>query len=148
MGYHRYPLWINYLDCRGRYGGKKPVGPFTFRVPKLQNGAVTIYGIHRDFGLSLVAFVSQMQEREKPAQPQKGTLEPETVSVPEENSMDENEPEVECLQCGTLVPKELTQCPKCGWTWLTVEKEDDEDDSSGPLDPDSGRTNLAGDVGL
>jgi ribosomal protein L40E len=126
--------------------GAKPVGPFTLRVPRLQNRVVTVYGISKDFGLSLATFVSQMRDKEKPTQRQEGTVE-HAVSVPEDNNpVDENDPEVECLECGALVARELTKCPKCGWTWLAVEKEEDE--SSSPLDPDSGRTNLARDAGL
>lgn len=39
--------------------GRKPLGPWSFRVPQLGDGVVTVFGISLDCGLELVSFVHQ-----------------------------------------------------------------------------------------
>ena len=44
--------------------GRKPLGPWSFRVPQLGNGVVTVFGVSLDCGPDLVRFIHQKETEE------------------------------------------------------------------------------------
>jgi hypothetical protein len=52
--------------CNNWICGRKPYGPSEFRVPRLRNGIVTVFGISADCAPELMNFMSQEQKKETP----------------------------------------------------------------------------------